>query len=448
MNAAYLEFLYKLGQFNIKLGLSTIREMLNRMGNPHHHPRIIHIAGTNGKGSTLATIEQLLLDTGFTTGSTISPHLIDFNERFRICGKSVTDDVLNRAFEKICRACDINLDLSKPESRDGSISPTFFEFAIALAFEVFRVHKVDFIILETGLGGRLDATNVVDSPLACVLTRIGYDHQEFLGETLEEITWEKMGILKSNSPVFVTQQLERVKQVIKNHCLEAGIKAFFSPEHFSAGLSDVSHETIYRLVARNHKNNGIPLEIPVSSQSLAGDHQKHNTATALALYHFIVPEGRRLSKDGVIHSLQKVTWRGRLEYLDKNKQILLDAAHNESSIQCLFDFLEQEHHDQRILFAIGWKKDKQIADVIDLNGLKQVDFLPIIQKNEKALEVDKVIELLAGRNFSILEAIDTADLANGIASKSLPEHDLLVIAGSIYLLGEFLEKWQSPQHHK
>ncbi len=447
MNAAYLEFLYNLGQFNIKLGLSTIREMLNRMGNPHHHPRIIHIAGTNGKGSTLATIEQLLLDTGFTTGSTISPHLISFNERFRICGQSVSDEDLNRAFERICLACDIDLGLIKPESRDGSISPTFFEFAIALAFEVFRAHKVDFIILETGLGGRLDATNVVDNPLACVLTRIGYDHQEFLGETLEEITWEKMGILKKNSPVFVTQQLERVKQIIKNHCMDTGIKAFFPPEDFSVEYSDVSHETIYRLITRNRKNTELPFEISVSAQSLAGDHQKQNTATALALYYSIIPEGRRLSKDGVIRSLQRVTWRGRLEYLDESKRILLDAAHNESSIKSLFDFLEQKHHDQRILFAIGWKKDKQIVDVIDLNGLKQVDFLPIIQENEKALDADKVIELLAERNFSTLQAIGTAELADGIANKSLPEHDLLVIAGSIYLLGEFLEIWQSPQHH-
>lgn len=447
MDAAYIEFLYSLGQFNIKLGLSTIRAMLNRMGNPHHHPRIIHIAGTNGKGSTLATIEQLLLDTGFTTGSTISPHLIKFNERFRICGRSASDEDLNQAFERICRACDIDLDLSKPESRDGSISPTFFEFAIALAFEVFRSHKVDFIILETGLGGRLDATNVVDNPLACVLTRIGYDHQEFLGETLEEITWEKMGILKTNSPVFVTQQLERVKQVIKNHCLDVGIKAFFSPEDFSADYTDVSHETIYRLITRNHKNSAIPLEIPVPFQSLAGDHQKHNTATALALYHSIIPESRRLSKDRIIKSLQNVTWRGRLEYLDESKRILLDAAHNESAIKCLFDFLKQKHHDQRILFAIGWKKDKQIVDVIDLNGLERVDFLPINQKNEKALDADKVTELLADRNFSTLQAIDTAELVEGITNNSLPEHDLLVIAGSIYLLGEFLEKWQSPQHH-
>ncbi|MCG8339132.1 MAG: bifunctional folylpolyglutamate synthase/dihydrofolate synthase [Proteobacteria bacterium] len=447
MNAAYLEFLYNLGQFNIKLGLSTIREMLNRMGNPHHHPRIIHIAGTNGKGSTLATIEQLLLDTGFTTGSTISPHLISFNERFRICGKSVTDEDLDYAFERICRSCDIDLDLTKPESRDGSISPTFFEFAIALAFEVFRSHKVDFIILETGLGGRLDATNVVENPLACILTRIGYDHQEFLGETLEEITWEKMGILKTNSPVFVTQQLERVKQVIKNHCLETGIKAFFSPEHFSADYSDVSHETIYHLVVRNHKNYTIPLEIPVPSQSLAGDHQKHNTATALALYHSIIPEGRWLSKDRIIMSLQNVTWRGRLEYLDESKRILLDAAHNESSIQSLFDFLKQQHHDQRILFAIGWKKDKQIADVIDLNGLYHVEFLPIKQKNEKALDADKVLELLTDMNFSTLQAIDITELIAGVAKESLPEHDLLVIAGSIYLLGEFLEQWQTPQHH-
>ncbi len=441
MNEAYLKFLYNLGQFNIKLGLSTIRCMLNRMGSPHHHPRIIHIAGTNGKGSTLATLERLLLDSGFTTGATISPHLISFNERFRLNGHQVNNQQLEQAFEAVCHYCDIELNLSKAESNDGLIKPTFFEFAIAIAFEIFRANKVDYILLETGLGGRLDATNVVEEPLACVITRIGLDHQEFLGESLEQITREKLGILKKNCPVFVAEQCESVSFDIAGICRELGIAIKQSPLDFFFENSKDQKVTSYRWKTDNQGKNGGISGIQVKKQSLLGNHQKQNTATALAVYHSIVPESRRLSKNQLIKALQNVSWKGRLEYLDREKRVLIDGAHNKPAIENLMEYLKQAHSTQHILFGIGWKKDKQFVDAIDLNGLARVDFIPIILQTENALHVEDVSQRLSEKGFSTLDPMDAKQLVSGIKNASLPQHQLLVVAGSLYLLGEFLEEW-------
>jgi len=228
----HLEELYSLGMSNIKLGLSNIKRILSGLDNPHNHPRIIHFAGTNGKGSTLVVLEKLLLKSGYTVGSTISPHLVKFNERFRIDGKSIDDHFLDLAFLEICQVCKIDPENFAESAQKSEIRPTFFEFSIAIAFLLFSWKKVDFILLETGLGGRLDATNVVLNPLACVLTKIAIDHQEYLGDSIEEITQEKLGIVKKEAKVFVANQDKKVKILIDKYFNKNNIKYKKSPDDF------------------------------------------------------------------------------------------------------------------------------------------------------------------------------------------------------------------------
>ena len=180
MSPLQLSKLFSLQSDKIKFGLDNIRNLLERLGNPQDNQKIIHFAGTNGKGSTLITLEKLLIKSGFKTGSTISPHLISLNERYRINSEIINDQDLTFAFEQVKKVCILDDDLS-PISKTSSLKPSFFEFSLAMAFVIFRLKKVDYILLETGLGGRLDATNIIKNPLACVITKIDIDHTEYLG---------------------------------------------------------------------------------------------------------------------------------------------------------------------------------------------------------------------------------------------------------------------------
>ncbi len=444
MSPKYLDFLYNLGMFNIKLGLETIEKMLEKLDNPHLHPKIIHLAGTNGKGSTLAVIERLLLDSGFSVGSTISPHLISFNERFRLNGKPVIDKDLDWAFFRVCKAIKIKPDLQSPTSEDGEISPTFFEFSLAMAFELFRKYDVDYILLETGLGGRLDATNIIINPLACVLTRIAVDHQEFLGDTIVEITQEKLGILKVDAPVFVAHQEEAVSHLIKDRCAQLSVPCYLAGDHFDYQADDF--QTSSAMYCLQKSMNGSfeekhqPLEIHITQPGLIGDHQKENMATALAVYLSVVPNDQWLSNDRINRTLQNVKWPGRLEYIHQGK-ILLDGAHNASGMATLLDHLKSCHESDRIIMAIAWKKEKHLLDGLNKDDLSNIIFLPLQMVSKASENIENITQLLSKKELEVLTPIDVPTLVEKIKKKTLPNHDLLVIAGSLYLLGEFLGIW-------
>ncbi len=445
MDPSYLDYLYRLGEFNIKLGLDTIRSMLDRLGNPHHHPRIIHLAGTNGKGSTLKTLESLLLESGYTTGSTISPHLIFINERFRINGSSIDNERLNTAFRKVCRACDINLDLSSSVSRDGKLRPTFFEFLLAIAFVLFEAAKVDYILLETGLGGRLDATNVIEKPLACIITRIALDHQEYLGDTFEDITHEKLGILKNDSPVFVASQRETVTQTIKSHCYSHGYEFYSSPEDFYHKETSTDTRLFFRSLIYSNSSVSEWMEYSIKKFGLPGDHQKDNILTAIATYLFAVPKESQLDQEGVARVVENLRWSGRLQYLGKKNDILLDGAHNESGMKALLSYLTTFVLQKRVLFALGWMKNKELLGIFDLFCCDHFTFIPIEIDNDRSEKGEVVFQALQDKNLNVLQKGNCTELVVAKQVGSLPAHDLLVVAGSLYLVGEFLELWNRSE---
>jgi dihydrofolate synthase/folylpolyglutamate synthase len=310
------------------------------------------------------------------------------------------------------------------------------------------MNSVDYILLETGLGGRLDATNIVKSPLACVLTRIGIDHQDYLGQTLDEITQEKLGILKKGTPVFSAWQEKPVLDQIISFCREAQLELFYFPKHFGY-RSTVDNSYIDYIIPffsnRKFASNESKNVIRVSKQSLLGEHQKQNTSTALTVYASIVSEAKRLDPGEIERSLQNVSWPGRLDYLDKNRTILLDGAHNESAIECLLSYLKRHHAKERILFAIGWKKDKQFTQMIQTDELLQVEFLPIEMRSKSALPATLVSQILKDNQFVTHPILDVKRLIAKIKEETLPSHDILVVTGSLYLLGEFLAEWQDNQ---
>ena len=438
MNPNYLQFLYNLGLFNIKLGLSTISSMLERLENPHHHPAIIHFAGTNGKGSTLVTLENLLIASGFKTGSTISPHLISFNERFRINGIPVEDEELDEAFLMICQACDISWEDNSSQTKEDELAPTFFEFAIAMAFVLFRKHQVDYILLETGLGGRLDATNVISNPLACVITKIDYDHQEFLGETLDQITLEKLGIVKENSPVFSAYQSESVLKQIREFCSENHNEFYFAPQHY--GFENLTSKSSVNYYVAGEANK---VSIQVKNQSLQGDMQKENTSTALGVYHTLLTDNQILSPSEIQKVLSNIHWSGRLQYIKYKPPILIDGAHNLSGFKQLLQHLNSNHLNERILFAIGWKKNKNLLSQSAVSDLKKFEVQPIQMEEETGESVEEIKRLLESNEIDPLDSMTVPNLIDKMKRQQLEQYDLVVISGSLYLIGEFLEKWSS-----
>ena len=278
-------FLYTLGENTIKFGLETTHKMMKLFNEPHHHSRIIHCAGTNGKGSTLITLEKLLIESGYTVGTTISPHLISYNERFRYQSQPINDSELEELFLYMCRT--LNIDLCNlDDNTDWILKPTFFEFSILFAFLWFRKKKVDFILLETGMGGRLDATNVVD-PLLTIITPISLDHMEFLGDTLSEIAQEKLGIVKKKVPLILSRQPRLITKQVKHHCESIHSPLLVYGEDYrwidnSKGKIFVINETPFAINRKFVINRKIHIYKILSWETINGK----NMATSLAAYFF------------------------------------------------------------------------------------------------------------------------------------------------------------------
>jgi len=435
--------LFNLGLFNIKLGLDNIKNLLKKLNNPHLHPRIIHIAGTNGKGSTLVALEKLLLDSGFSTGSTISPHLVAFNERFRINGQSIDDDMLERVYLTVCKACDLHPDLSPESLESGDIRPTFFEFSVAMAFVLFREYDVDYILLETGLGGRLDATNVVENPLINIITRIALDHQNVLGNTLEQIAVEKLGIVKPGSTVISALQEDSVMNIVEKTCSANSNVLYSSPKHFKYLKADSDEFAVFDVSSLSPETETTISRSPVRviKSGLIGEHQKENLVTALAAYTCLVPINRQLNAIEISNSFRSLNWQGRLEYLEGRPDILLDVAHNVSGMITLLNHLHINHSNERILFAIGWTKHHELISAFDNSQRENCEFLPIQMQNERSLSGEIVFKALKDKRFRVHLPIGTQTLVSRAKKHTLPKSDLLVVAGSLYLVGEFLAEW-------
>jgi len=411
------DFLIQLGKQGIKLGLENITLILKALENPHHHPQIIHIAGTNGKGSTLIALEQLLLKSGFSTGSTISPHLVHYNERFRINGKSISDEELIEAFNSVCIACGIDPNIDNALKNTSEIQPTYFEFSMALAFELFRINKVDYILLETGLGGRLDASNVVENPIACVLTKISLDHMDYLGNSLRKITSEKLGILKKGSPLFVSRQEKSVAHQIRRFCNDHQNQIFEFGREFHFEEDEYNFSSL--------KN--CTLEIP--EIGLHGSHQKENIATALSVYYSIVPSEAHMEPSSIKTCIKGLTWNGRLQYIKNQENVfLLDGAHNADSMDQLINFLI------KILFQLG--------AITKLN----VTFQPLCNFMEGSESGKQIEACLKEKSRSLCKPLEVKELLKQVSTGKLKEFDLIVVAGSLYLIGEFLAQWNIRQN--
>ncbi len=382
-----LNWLYSLEPHEIKLGLRNIKTLLEKIGNPHKGLKCIHVAGTNGKGSVCAMIVSILMDAGFKVGMYTSPHLVKFNERITVNNKLITDEDIARLAARV---------------KKHYTSQTFFEVTTALAFLYFKEQKVDYLVLEVGLGGRLDATNVVD-PLVSIITNIDIEHVDYLGKTVKSIAYEKAGIIKKNGFVVAGAKKEAL-EVIKKIAKSRNAKLFLA-------------RTI------NLKTN------------LRGDFQKTNVNIAVAAVDMLKKYYQiKINNKNIKKGLKNVAWPGRFQFIGKN--VLVDCAHNPAAAAVLKKELTKiKNNFKKKILVIGILKDKDYKTILKI----LVPFFDkiIITKPKlyRALEPEIIAKEMSGKEFLIKKEVKEAvNYAKSIAEND----DLIVITGSIYVVGEVL----------
>ncbi len=416
-----VDYLFSRRAQGMKLGLENIRNLMDRLGHPERRFPSIHVAGTNGKGSTVAILESILREAGYKTGRYISPHLVDMRERIQIRGQSIGQ---NKVVETIQHM------LPHIEATGAS----FFEILTAMAFLHFSENDVDMAVLETGLGGRLDATTVV-MPRLTLITEIGLEHTRILGKRLASIAREKAGILKSGIPCVCGATHWRVKEALSQAAEERNVPLQFTSDHVRIShlhLSEYESRFDCRTQTTNYKS---------LSLRLLGHHQVKNAALALLAVDELREQGWHIPEEAVRMGLQHVDWRARLDVLQRNPTVVLDSAHNPMGIRTLTRALKTLFQYKRLILVFGVLQDKnyrrmyrQIAPMAEAIILTR----PL---SDRALEPNALLTLPAsqGKRVEVLPDIRDAWLRG---MELAHQEDAVCCAGSIYFVGEVLRLWE------
>lgn len=412
-------WVFDLQKFGIKFGLSSTLSLLDRLGLSYQEGRYIHIAGTNGKGSVAAMLSAILTRAGYPVGLFTSPHLVSFAERYRLGDREVAPQRLLALINDVRKA----VDEAEP--------PTFFEFATAMAFLYFLQEGADPIILETGMGGRLDATNIVH-PLVAVITNISRDHQEHLGEGLLAIAGEKAGIIKAGVPLVTFARQKRVLQMFKRRCQELGAPLYRGGVDFTVRGAPGGH---FRYQGLSAGWGGLTL-------SLQGRHQYQNAAVALAVVELLGRAGFKVSEAAVREGLEQTRWPGRLEQVTQDPRVLLDGAHNPDAALTLARILKKSRPNGRLILVMGVMADKDVDTILArLLPLAQQVIFTQPQYFRAATPEDLALRAQP-YNLEILKIPRVADAVRRAQSLAKPE-DRIVITGSLYTVGEAKEYFEA-----
>ncbi len=401
---------------HIDLSLERVNDLLNRLNNPHHNlPPTIHIAGTNGKGSTLAFIKSIFNKAGYKVHRYTSPHLINFNERIELADEIISDELLKQILKEVEIASKI-----EPE-----ISVTFFEATTVASFVAFNRVKADVLLLETGLGGEFDATNVIENPLCAIITTIDFDHQQYLGNTLEKIACAKAGIIKKDCLTITTKQSPKVIEVISNKA-----------KLLNSNLVDARNFIVEKLI-----------DINAFKLGLRGSHQIENASLAISCV--MLQNKFLINKNHILQGLEFANWPGRLQkicnqnfikLLPENSQFYLDGSHNIQGAKTIDNFLNN-FTNQKISIIFSMLKDKNYYDFLKeiyINKNHNIDEIIFIEMaNEpRAVSVNefcKVAEIL-GINYSIAK-----DFSQALVRINQLSSPINLVTGSLYLVAEFLK---------
>ena len=408
-----LKKLFSLHTFGIKLGLENTTGFLDYLGNPQQALKTIHIAGSNGKGSTSSFIASILQEFGFKIGLYTSPHFVKFNERVVINGRQIEDEYVSSF-------------ISSNENYIDEHELTFFEVTTAMAFQYFKDMNVDYCVIETGLGGRLDSTNVLN-PLAIVITSISLEHTNILGDTIEKIAAEKAAIIKDNSKVFFGRLNEEAAYVIERKCKETN-SILYSIKDFI-----IESDNQIRLILDKEKQ----LEM---NPPLKGKYQKYNAAlAALTVSNTFSLNDEKKYLHGIENVSKNTGLQGRYEYFHKNPTIIFDSAHNPESVEnFLTDFAKEAYSYRKRTLLFGAMLDKAIGDMLKmLSQYFDEVFVTEIQY-ERAAKVEEITDLCNQLNIKISQVTEPARFVNSFNSRN--EDECLVVLGSMYLLGEIKQQ--------
>jgi len=418
-----LASLFALQRFGVKLGLEAITGLLSRLGDPQRRYATLHIAGTNGKGSSAAMVAAVLQAGGYRVGLYTSPHLMDFRERMRVQDTDISE-------EQVCELAERVQHVAQPL---GSL--TFFELTTAMAFQHFFDQSVDIAVIEVGLGGRYDATNVLD-PLGVLITGIGLDHEMYLGPTVESIAWEKAGIIHRHVPVVLGQMSTSVRQVFEAVAQEQGATLFRYGQDFSLSETGPTEFTY----------SGIRENVSGLKTNLLGRHQMKNASYALALLESATAVRFPLSVEAIKFGLQHVRWKGRLEVVQHDPMVVLDGAHNPLGARVLFDFLQAQLHDcpgRQLIVILGMMHDKHYAEFLQII-LPLVDSLILTQPHmDRAATVEQLAQAVSRHDvtsYTIAHPWEAYGKALDLARAS----DLICVTGSLFLVGEIMQHLSSP----
>ena len=421
------QYLERIAGSGIKLGLSNMRRLLQALGSPQDAVPAIHIAGSNGKGSVAAFLSSILTEAGYRVGLYTSPHLVSVEERIALDGRPITSDRFAAAADQVRRRLETAL-----ESGTIDREPTYFEFLTAMAFHVFQREKCDLQIVETGLGGRLDATNVIDKPLLCIITRIDREHMNHLGTTPEEIAVEKAGIVRPGVPTL-TFERDRSTLVALRQAVEQG----------GSTLIEVPTERQVKFLENGEidikagRTTFANLAIP-----LPGDHQIDNLSLALRAVELLGSRGYPVEMDRLRMGVELTRWPGRLEVVRTHPTLLLDGAHNPSGARCLDAYLQSMASGGDLLLVFGTMRDKDIAGVMK----------PLFPRARKVFLTRASVERAA-----TLQTLEREAAAFDRETESFPQpgaaldaalgaadpDDTVLVTGSLILVGEIKQHLQS-----
>lgn len=428
----YISLIEELKKRGSVPGLDAIEGLLEELGHPEDNLKIVHIAGTNGKGSIFAYLSSILIAAGFKVGRYISPTISCYEERFQINRKYITKD-------KLARLYNIVEEAMKREEEKTGLKPTLFEVETAISFLYFKEEKVDYALIEVGMGGRMDATNVIRHPELTVISSISYDHQAFLGDTLEEIAWQKAGIIKESCPVVLSENSDEVCKVIEQEATKKKVKCIeIKPTDYEV-LSETPYGSTFlwkeqryetKLPGRHQVSNAVTA-LAASEYLFRKDYEKNNARKAIA-EELDEMNVKSAQQGGII----RTCWPGRLEVLKKEPLFYRDGAHNPDGAKKLAAFLQKYFTNKKIIYIMGVLKDKEYKKMLRYLMPMAKEVYVFKPKNERGLSAqiladtikevaDVSVTIESDVNAAVFRALDTAK----------PD-DVLVACGSLSFMEE------------
>ncbi len=407
--------MYGLRRFGIILGLETIKRILSALGNPQENFTSIHVAGTNGKGSVASALSSILHESGYKVGLYTSPHLVRFNERICINNCQISDADVVKSYKAV------------QQVHHGDRSPTFFEFATAMALYEFGRQKVEWAVIETGMGGRYDATNII-TPAISIITNVSMEHRDYLGNTLAQITREKAGIIKQRTPVVTAVKQKQAQSVVQRVAHKKSAPVFMLGKDFTVRRNRTGYFSYYGI-----ENTWHDLQTP-----LLGHYQVQNAALALAASELLNKLKAEISFKSIKNGLTKTRWPGRLEIVSDKPLVILDGAHNLIAARNLSKFLAANLVNRRIILVVGILDDKPYESM--LKSLLPVCSRAIITraKTDRALPPQKLYATAKKIISDVTTVADVAKAAKHAIETAGPD-DVVCIAGSLYVVGEAKE---------